>query len=97
VEQEGRAVLALLKAAQETLVAAAVLALAAVLAATAQTLIITILVAMVAVEGLHQHQQTAALEEMAVIPVEVVVLAALACLVLTPVLAATAAMVMSES
>jgi hypothetical protein len=37
------------------------------------------------------------MEAMAVIPVEVVVLAALACLVLTPALAATAAMATSES
>jgi hypothetical protein len=54
VEQEGRAVLALLKAAQETLAVAAVLALVAVLAATAQTLIITILAGLVAAAGGHQ-------------------------------------------
>jgi hypothetical protein len=37
------------------------------------------------------------MEAVEVIPVEVVVLAALACLVLTPVLAATVAMATSES
>jgi hypothetical protein len=54
VEQVVKAVLALLKPSQETMAAAAVLALAAALAATAQTLIITILAGLVAAEGGHQ-------------------------------------------
>jgi hypothetical protein len=54
VEQAGRAVPVLLKPSHQTLVVAAVLALAVALVAMAQTLIITILVVMVAVEGGHQ-------------------------------------------
>jgi hypothetical protein len=49
VAQEERVVLVLLKVAQETLAAVLLVALMP----TAQTLIITILVVMVAVEGLH--------------------------------------------
>jgi hypothetical protein len=71
--------------------------LQAVLAATAQTLLIIILAGLVAAEVRLRQQQTAALEAMAVIPVVGALVAALACLVSTPVLVATVAMATFES
>lgn len=85
-------VLALLKAAQETLAVAELPEPQAALGATVLMLPITIWVEVVVAAALLLLQPTVALEAMEAIPAAVVVVVVLACLVSTPVLAAMVVM-----